>query len=97
MSFLFFILIFLFAYTITSYALISTPSFVEWSDSTHFVTMQGGSNSTAIETIRNIIEWGTWRIFGATSLTTSEASQIKYTGNISFPPNTYRNIPSIHF
>lgn len=91
MSFLFFILIFLLAYTITSYALLSTSSFVIWSDSTHFVTMQGGPNSTAIETLRNIIEWGTWRIFGGTSLSTSDA---KYTGKISFffLFHTYRSL-----
>lgn len=84
MSFLFFILIFLFAYTITSYALISTSSFVQWSDSTSFTTTQNGPNSTAIETLRNIIEWGTWRIFGSVSLSTSDTAQVKYTGKLSF-------------
>ena len=86
MSFLLFILIFLFAYAITSYALISTSSFVEWFDSTHFITNQSGPNSTAIETLRNIIEWGTWRIFGGTSLATSDTVQIKYTGKTTFEP-----------
>ena len=46
--------------------------------------MQNGGNLTGIETLRNIIEWGTWRIFGSTSLTTSDSAQTKYSGRINF-------------
>ena len=83
MSFLFFIVIFLFAYTITTYSLITTSSYVEWSDSTHFTTKQDGGNLTKTEIFRNLIEWGTWKIFGSTSLTTSDSVAIKYTGLIT--------------
>jgi hypothetical protein len=82
-SFLFFILTFLFAYTITTYSLISTSSFVMWSNSTHFTSIQDRGNLTSIENLRNIIEWGTWRIFGSTSLTTSDSAALKYLGLIS--------------
>ncbi|UJR33516.1 hypothetical protein I4U23_020961 [Adineta vaga] len=78
MSFLFFIFIFLCAYAITTYSLISTPSFVIWSNSTHFTTIQNGGNQTNFDILRNIIEWGTWKIFGSTSLTTSDAIDMKY-------------------
>ena len=78
--FLFFILIFLCAYSITTYSLISTSSLVIWSNDTHFFTVQDGGNLTNLEIFRNIIEWGTWKIFGSTSLTTSDALEIKYTG-----------------
>ncbi|CAF3631948.1 unnamed protein product [Adineta steineri] len=79
MSFLFFILIFLSAYAITTYSLITTSSFVIWTNSTYFTTVQNGGNLTNIEILRNIIEWGTWKIFGSTSLTTSDSVEIKYT------------------
>ncbi len=82
MSFLFFILIFLFAYTITTYSLISTSSFVHWSNSTYFTTIQNGGNLTNFEILRSIIEWGTWKIFGSTSLTTSDSVQMTYSGLI---------------
>jgi hypothetical protein len=78
--FLFFILIFLSAYTITTYSLISTSSFVIWTNSTHFTTVQNGGNLTSIDILRQILEWGTWKIFGSTSLTTSESVDIKYSG-----------------
>ncbi len=84
MLFLFFILIFLSAYTITTYSLISTYSFVNWSNSTYFTTMQGGGNLTNIEIVRNIIEWGTWKIFGSTSLITSDSVTMKFSGLIIF-------------
>ncbi|CAF1368257.1 unnamed protein product, partial [Adineta steineri] len=79
MSFLFFILIFLSAYAITTYSLITTSSFVIWTNSTYFTTVQNGGNLTNIEILRNIIEWGTWKIFGSTSLTTSDSVEMKYT------------------
>jgi hypothetical protein len=82
MSFLFFILIFLLAYTITTYSLISTSSFVIWTDSSHFRTEQNGGNATNIEILRNIIEWGTWKIFGSTSLATSDLVSTRYSGLI---------------
>lgn len=82
MLFLFFILIFLSAYSITTYSLISTSSFVMWSNSTHFTTVQHAGNLTNIETFRNIIEWGIWRIFGSTSLKTGDSSTIEYKGLI---------------
>ncbi|CAF0751879.1 unnamed protein product [Adineta ricciae] len=78
MSFLFFILIFLCAYAITTYSLISTSSFVIWSNATHFTTIQDGGNQTNFDILRNIIEWGTWKIFGSTSLSTSDLVEIKY-------------------
>ncbi len=80
MSFLFFIVIFLFAYTITTYSLISTSAYVEWLDTTNYTTIQHGGNLTNIEILRNIIEWGTFKIFGSTSLTTSESVTMKYSG-----------------
>ncbi len=80
MSFLFFILIFLFAYAITTYSLITTSSLVNWPNSTYFTTKQNVENVTGIEILRNIIEWGTWKIFGSPSLTTSDSVQIKYSG-----------------
>ncbi len=73
MSFLFFIVIFLFAYTITTYSLISTSAYVEWLDTTNYTTIQDGGNLTNIEILRNIIEWGTFKIFGSTSLITSDS------------------------
>lgn len=78
--FLLFILIFHLAYTITTYSLISTSAFVIWSNSTHFTTVQNGGNQTNLEIFRNIVEWGTWKIFGSTSLTTSDSVDIKYSG-----------------
>jgi hypothetical protein len=73
MSFLFFIVIFLFAYSITTYSLISTPAYVKWLDTTNYTTNQDGGNLTNIEILRNIIEWGTFKIFGSTSLITSDS------------------------
>ncbi|CAF3425733.1 unnamed protein product [Rotaria socialis] len=76
--FLLFIFIFYLAYTITTYSLISTSSFVIWSNSTYFTTVQNGGNLTNMEIFRNIIEWGTWKIFGSTSLTTSDSVNVQY-------------------
>ncbi|CAF0945807.1 unnamed protein product [Rotaria sordida] len=76
--FLLFIFIFHLAYTITTFSLISTSSMVIWSNSTYFETIQHGGNLTNIEILRNIIEWGTWKIFGSTSLITSDAVTTKY-------------------
>ena len=78
--FLFFILIFLCAYTITTYSLISTSSFVFWSNTTHFTTIQHGGNLTNLEIFRSIVEWGTWKIFGSTSLTTTDLLDVQYSG-----------------
>jgi hypothetical protein len=80
MSFLFFILIFLFAYTITTYSLILTSSSVIWSNSTYFTTIQNRENLTNIELARHMIEWGTWRIFGSVSLRTSDSTEVEYSG-----------------
>ncbi|CAF3340472.1 unnamed protein product [Rotaria sp. Silwood1] len=76
--FLLFIFIFHLAYTITTYSLISTSSMVIWANSTYFTTLQGGGNMTNLENLRNIIEWGTWKIFGSTSLETSASVAMKY-------------------
>lgn len=80
MLFLFFILIFLTAYTVTTYSLISTSTYVIWSNSTYFTTIQHAGNITGIETFRTILEWGIWRIFGSTSLKTSDSATFEYTG-----------------
>lgn len=80
--FLIFLFIFYLAYTITTYSLISTSSFVIWSNSTFFRTVQNGGNLTNTEIFRNIVEWGTWKIFGSTSLTTSDSVNVKYSGFI---------------
>jgi len=82
--FLFFILIFLSAYTITTYSLISTDSIVNWSNSTYFTTIQERGNLTNIEIVRNMIEWGTWKIFGSTSLITSDSVAMQFSGLIIF-------------
>ena len=79
-SFLFFILIFLCAYTVTTFSLISTSSAVAWQNSTHFTSTEYNPNSTNFEILRSVIEWGTWKIFGSTSLTTSDQLQTKYAG-----------------
>jgi len=92
MLFLFFILIFLSAYTITTYSLISTYSYVEWSNSTYFTTVQNGGNLTNIEIVRNIIEWGTWKIFGNTNLVTSDSVAMKFSGLIIFFNNKNSNL-----
>ncbi|CAF2337273.1 unnamed protein product [Rotaria sp. Silwood2] len=76
--FLLFIFIFYLAYTITTYSLISTSSMVIWSNSTYFTTIQDGGNLTNLEILRNIIEWGTWKIFGSTSLTTTDLVAVQY-------------------
>ena len=78
--FLFFIFIFYCAYTFTTYSLISTSSFVVWSNATHYTTVQNGGNTSNFDIFRNIIEWGVWKIFGSTSLTTTDVLDIKYTG-----------------
>jgi hypothetical protein len=79
-SFLLFILIFLFAYSITTYSLISTSSFVKWWDANNYTTIQYGENITSTGVLRNIIEWGTFKIFGSTSLSTSDSVGMKYVG-----------------
>ena len=81
-SFLFFLLIFLLAYAITTYSLITTTSFVSWKNSTYFETVQDGGNTTTLGILRNIIEWGTWKIFGSTNLETTNLDAMKYSGLI---------------
>ncbi|CAF3321986.1 unnamed protein product, partial [Rotaria sp. Silwood2] len=56
----------------------STSSMVIWSNSTYFTTIQDGGNLTNLEILRNIIEWGTWKIFGSTSLTTTDLVAVQY-------------------
>jgi hypothetical protein len=81
-SFLSLLLIFLLAYSITTYSLITTTSFVRWKNSTYFETIQDGGNLTTLEMFRYIIEWGTWRIFGNTDLEITKLDKVIYSGLI---------------
>ena len=72
--FIYFLLIFLVAYSVTSYALIITKYQVIWEDnkskslSREFKIINNGTDLWNWETLRDIINWGLWKIFGQVDL-----------------------------
>ncbi|CAF4837285.1 unnamed protein product, partial [Rotaria socialis] len=72
--FVFFILVFLIGYSVTSYALITTEQQVFWNQtlgntsSTTYTLFQGGSGIWNWTILRNIIDWGMWKIYGQVDL-----------------------------
>ncbi|CAF0752632.1 unnamed protein product [Didymodactylos carnosus] len=68
--FIFFILIFLFGYSITSYALITTKNQVHWNKTVNggFYLENEGTNLWRWSLLRNVLDWGMWKIYGEIDL-----------------------------
>ncbi|CAF1186544.1 unnamed protein product [Rotaria sp. Silwood1] len=75
--FLYFILIFLVAYSVTSYALIVANYQISWKDannkpsSRQFQALNNGTGLWNWEILRDIIDWGMWKIYGQIDLDAS--------------------------
>jgi hypothetical protein len=91
--FIYFILIFLAAYSVTSYALITTKYQVSWenskneSSSREFKVLNNGTALWNWQILKEMINWGLWKIYGQVDLDTSyyTDNEIKVTGK-----NEYR-------
>jgi hypothetical protein len=65
-----FILILLFGFSIASWSLLTTTEQVKWSTATNSsfsnftVTGEGGSDLWNWQLVRNILNWGIWKLFG---------------------------------
>ncbi|CAF1542767.1 unnamed protein product, partial [Didymodactylos carnosus] len=76
--FICFILIFLFAYSVTAYSLITTNEQVHWIidknsssstwESRNFTLLNDGTDLWSWVIIRHVIDWGMWKIFGEVDL-----------------------------
>ncbi|CAF0783238.1 unnamed protein product [Didymodactylos carnosus] len=68
----YFILIFLFAYMITAFSLITTDDQVTWIKTINgtydFELKNNGSNLLSWQIVRNIIDWGIWKVYGEVDL-----------------------------
>jgi hypothetical protein len=72
--FIYFILIFLVAYSITSYALIISKHQVSWeneSSSREFKALNNGTGLWNWKILRDVLNWGLWKIFGQIDLDAS--------------------------
>ena len=88
--FICFILIFLIGYSITSYSLITTKQQVIWDDtsdnspSTNYTIAQNGSDLWNWTILRNVINWGMWKVYGQVDLLDhSQVDDTKLNGIIS--------------
>ncbi len=69
MFFIYFVIIFLLAYSITSYALIVTKHQVLWVDSKNksssrqYKVLNNGSNLWHWDMLRDVLDWGTWKVY----------------------------------
>jgi len=74
--FIYFIVIFLAGYSVTSYALILTKSQVIWKDSQNnpstreFQVLNNGTNLWNWRILRDVIDWGMWKVYGQVDLNT---------------------------
>lgn len=72
--FLYFIFIFMAGYAVTSYALITTNHQVFWNESKRkgllqeFTLSNNGSNVWRWGTLRRVINWGIWKVYGQVEL-----------------------------
>jgi hypothetical protein len=72
--FIYFILLFLAGYSISSYALITTKEQVIWipnddnSPSRVYTLTRGGSGLWTWNLLRNVFDWGVWKIYGEVEL-----------------------------
>jgi hypothetical protein len=72
--FIYFILIFLAGYSITSYALIITKYQVFWEDtgdessSRKFQVLHDGTGLWNWEILRDALDWGMWKVYGQVDL-----------------------------
>jgi len=88
--FIFFILIFLLGYSISSYALIITKDQIIWFStneslpSNNYNLTQNGSGLWKWSLFRDVIDWGIWKIFGQVELIdhTQVGSKTSLTGMI---------------
>ncbi|CAF0956491.1 unnamed protein product [Didymodactylos carnosus] len=62
--FVYFILIFLFAYMVTSFSLITTRHQVKWKGKHDFEITQNGTNFFDWKMLRDIVDWGAWKVYG---------------------------------
>ncbi|UJR10974.1 hypothetical protein I4U23_015159 [Adineta vaga] len=76
--FIYFIMVFLVAYSVTSFALITTKHQVYWKrksdhqqSSDDFDLLNNGSNLWNWRIIRNILDWSVWKVYGEITLETS--------------------------
>jgi len=88
--FICFILIFLISYSITSYSLLTTNRQVLWNNKTDnrssnfYEIYQDGVGLWNRSIIRNIIEWGIWKVYGQVELLDfSQVDGNKLNGRIS--------------
>ena len=76
--FIYFIIIFLAGYSVTSYALMLTRFEVFWKDSPNqtssreFQVLHNGTNLWSSQILLDVINWGMWKIYGQADLTTVE-------------------------
>jgi hypothetical protein len=72
--FIFFILVFLLGYSISSYALITTKNQIIWIStneslvSNTYNLTQNGSGLWTWSLVRDILDWGIWKVFGQVEL-----------------------------
>jgi hypothetical protein len=69
MIFVFFILILLFAFSVTSWSLLTTNNQVNWTyaeDGSLFnvTVMDDGTNLWTWQLLRDVSNWGIWKVFG---------------------------------
>lgn len=69
-----FILIFLIGYSVSSYSLVTTEQQVIWNDtldnsqSTTYTLINNGSGLWNWTILRNVIDWGMWKVYGQVEL-----------------------------
>ncbi|CAF1435630.1 unnamed protein product [Rotaria sordida] len=72
--FIYFIFVFLVAYSISSFALITTPHLIRWipnengAPSRTYNIIQNRTDFSAWSLLRNVIDWGVWKIYGQVDL-----------------------------
>ncbi|CAF1465132.1 unnamed protein product, partial [Didymodactylos carnosus] len=88
--FIYFILIFLFGYSISSYALITTREQVTWianangAPARNYTLTNDGTGLWYWEILRNVFDWGMWKVYGQVNLFgIQEADNTTLTGAIN--------------
>jgi hypothetical protein len=72
--FICFILVFLIGYSVTSYALITTDEQVFWQGNAsesfrhEFTLLNNGTSLWDWELMRNLVQWGMWKVYGEVEL-----------------------------
>ncbi|CAF1431414.1 unnamed protein product [Rotaria sordida] len=87
--FIYFIFVFLVAYSISSFALITTPHLIRWipnengAPSRTYNIIQNRTDFSAWSLLRNVIDWGVWKIYGQVDLIEyRQVSEATLTGKV---------------